>query len=120
MIRSKKRTTLFIKIAITNIMILILSLLTVGLISHNKAKNAMQNNLEITSLQILKQANKGFSEYLNRITQELYILDKNVDINYNFSFHKAIDLLSGKEISIDGNISIEPYGALIISKDNSI
>ena len=80
MIRSKKRTTLFIKIAITNIMILILSLLTVGLISHNKAKNAMQNNLEITSLQILKQANKGFSEYLNRITQELYILDKNVDI----------------------------------------
>ncbi|MGM9934206.1 MAG: methyl-accepting chemotaxis protein [Clostridium sp.] len=80
MIRSKKRTTLFIKIAITNIMILILSLLTVGVISHNKAKNAMQNNLEITSLQILKQANKCFSEYLNTITQELYILDKNVDI----------------------------------------
>ena len=56
--------------------------------------------------------------------QEIYVAlnldDKNVDINYNFSFHKAIDLLSGKEISIDGNISIEPYGALIISKDNSI
>ena len=56
--------------------------------------------------------------------QEIYVAlnldDKNVDINYNFSFHKAIDLLSGKEISIDGNIYIEPYGALIISKDNSI
>ena len=56
--------------------------------------------------------------------QEIYVAlnldDKNVDINYNFSFHKAIDLLSGKEISIDGNISIESYGALIISKDNSI
>ena len=61
-------------------------------------------------------------EEIEKLSNEelLNLDDKNVDINYNFSFHKAIDLLSGKEISIDGNISIEPYGALIISKDNSI
>lgn len=66
--------------ALTNVVILLLSLFFVGYISHKKSKNAMENNLEITSLQILKQADKGFSEYLNKMTQELTILNKNVDI----------------------------------------
>ncbi|WP_394884486.1 methyl-accepting chemotaxis protein [Clostridium butyricum] len=80
MVSNKKRRTIFVKMALTNVVILLLSLFFVGYISHKKSKNAMENNLEITSLQILKQANKGFSEYLNRMTQELTILNKNVDI----------------------------------------
>lgn len=80
MVSNKKRRTIFVKMALTNVVILLLSLFFVGYISHKKSKNAMENNLEITSLQILKQANKGFSEYLNKMTQELTILNKNVDI----------------------------------------
>ncbi|MDU1068985.1 methyl-accepting chemotaxis protein [Clostridium sp.] len=80
MLSNKKRRTIFVKMALTNVVILLLSLFFVGYISHKKSKNAMENNLEITSLQILKQANKGFSEYLNKMTQELTILNKNVDI----------------------------------------
>ncbi|WP_154826864.1 methyl-accepting chemotaxis protein [Clostridium butyricum] len=80
MLSNKKRRTIFVKMALTNIVILLLSLFFVGYISHKKSKNAMENNLEITSLQILKQADKGFSEYLNKMTQELTILNKNVDI----------------------------------------
>ncbi|MDU5820741.1 MAG: methyl-accepting chemotaxis protein [Clostridium butyricum] len=80
MVSNKKRRTIFVKMALTNIVILLLSLFFVGYISHKKSKNAMENNLEITSLQILKQADKGFSEYLNKMTQELTILNKNVDI----------------------------------------
>ena len=78
--KSKKRVTLFMKISITNTIILLLALFAVGFISHNKAKSAMQSNLEISSLQILKQANNNFTEYLNSMNQELSILDKNVDI----------------------------------------
>lgn len=80
MVSNKKRRTIFVKMALTNVVILLLSLFFVGYISHKKSKNAMGNNLEITSLQILKQADKGFSEYLNKMTQELTILNKNVDI----------------------------------------
>ncbi|WP_027635482.1 methyl-accepting chemotaxis protein [Clostridium butyricum] len=80
MVSNKKRRTIFVKMALTNVVILLLSLFFVGYISHKKSKNAMENNLEITSLQILKQANKGFSEYLNKMTQELTILNRNVDI----------------------------------------
>lgn len=80
MVSNKKRRTIFVKMALTNVVILLLSLFFVGYISHKKSKNAMENNLEITSLQILKQANKGFTEYLNKMTQELTILNKNVDI----------------------------------------
>jgi len=80
MVSNKKRRTIFVKMALTNVVILLLSLFFVGYISHKKPKNAMENNLEITSLQILKQADKGFSEYLNKMTQELTILNKNVDI----------------------------------------
>lgn len=80
MVNNKKRRTIFVKMALTNVFILLLSLFCVGYISHKKSKNAMENNLEITSLQILKQANKGFTEYLNKMTQELTILNKNVDI----------------------------------------
>ena len=76
----KSRITLFAKISLTNTIILVLSLFIVGFISHNKSKNAMQNHLEVTSSQILKQVDRGFSEYLNGMTQQLYILDKNVDI----------------------------------------
>ncbi|MDK2827428.1 MAG: methyl-accepting chemotaxis protein [Clostridium butyricum] len=80
MLSNKKRRTIFVKMALTNVVILLLSLFFVGYISYKKSKNAMENNLEITSLQILKQADKGFSEYLNKMTQELTILNKNVDI----------------------------------------
>lgn len=80
MVNNKKRRTIFVKMALTNAVVLLLSLFFVGYISHKKSKNAMENNLEITSLQILKQADKGFSEYLNKMTQELTILNKNVDI----------------------------------------
>ena len=80
MVSNKKRRTIFVKMALTNVVILLLLLFFVGYISHKKSKNAMENNLEITSLQILKQADKGFSEYLNKMTQELTILNKNVDI----------------------------------------
>ncbi|MFR8042832.1 MAG: methyl-accepting chemotaxis protein [Clostridium butyricum] len=80
MVSNKKRRTIFVKMALTNVVILLLSLFFVGYISHKKSKNAMENNLEITSLQILKQADNGFSEYLNKMTQELTILNKNVDI----------------------------------------
>ncbi|WP_283624227.1 methyl-accepting chemotaxis protein [Clostridium butyricum] len=80
MVSNKKRRTIFVKMALTNVVILLLSLFFVGYISHKKSKNAMENNLEITSLQILKQADKGFSEYLSKMTQELTILNKNVDI----------------------------------------
>lgn len=77
---SKKKETLFAKIAITNAIILLVSLIVVGFIANNKCQNAMEKNLETTSLQILKQADKGFSEYLSRMVQSLYILDKNVYI----------------------------------------
>lgn len=80
MVNNKKRRTIFVKMALTNVFILLLSLFCVGYISHKKSKNAMDDNLQTTSLQTLKQTGKSFEEYLNKMTQELTILNKNIDI----------------------------------------
>lgn len=75
-----KRGKIFRKIALVNTLILILSLFVVGVISHNKAGSSLQGNLEVMSLQTLKQVDKGFYEYLSKMTHGLDILGKNKDI----------------------------------------
>ena len=56
--------------------------------------------------------------------EEIYVAlnldDKAVEVNCNINVHNGIDLLTEKAVTINGKISIQPYGALIISKDNSI
>ena len=56
--------------------------------------------------------------------EEIYVAlnldDKAVEVNCNINVHSGINLLTEKEVTIDGKIYIQPYGALIIRKDNSI
>lgn len=75
-----KSKRLFLKLAATNTAILIISLFSVGNFSYLKARNALENNLKIMSMETLRQIDKGFSEYMGKMTQELDLLDKNLDI----------------------------------------
>ncbi|MDO5517180.1 MAG: methyl-accepting chemotaxis protein [Clostridium sp.] len=75
-----KKGKIFRKIALVNTLILLLALFVVGIISHNKAGSALESNLETMSLQTLKQVDKGFNEYLSKMTYSLDILAKNKDI----------------------------------------
>lgn len=78
--KKTKKKKLFVKLAITNTLILLLSLLVVGVISYRKSSASLEKNLRIMSLETLKQIDRGFSEYLNKMTQELDLLDRNLDI----------------------------------------
>lgn len=75
-----KKFKIFTKIALTTSIILVIALSIVGLITKSKAQDLLKNNLETMSLQMLEQVDNGFSEYLDKMTQGLSILCKNVDI----------------------------------------
>ena len=78
------------------------------------------------ALEALKENKKIHKIYLSSKfkDEEIYVAlnldDKAVEVNCNINVHNGIDLLTEKAVTINGKISIQPYGALIISKDNSI
>ena len=78
--KKTKKKKIFVKLAVTNTLILLVSLIAIGIISYRKSSDSLEKNLRIMSLETLKQIDRGFSEYLNKMTQELDLLDRNLDI----------------------------------------
>lgn len=78
--KNKKGKKLFVKLAVSNMIVLFLALFTVGVISYKESNKYLEQNLRIMSLETLKQIDRGFSEYLSKMVQELELLDKNLDV----------------------------------------
>ena len=45
-----------------------------------KSKTALENNLKTTSIQTIKEVDKGFSQYLQVLGTQMDIISKNFDI----------------------------------------
>lgn len=89
--RLKIKRSIFIKIAVTNSLVLMLSLSTLGISAVRKINSSLQNNLKITSLQTLKQVDKGFSQYLDKMTQNLNVLSENSDVKNLSQYFYILD-----------------------------
>lgn len=124
----KCRKKLFIKITLGNILVLVISLLAVGLISYNKSSASLQSQLETSTIQTLNEVDKGFSQYISKMTQELHVLEKNNNIqnlanaeNYDITSKLAEhDILSIKNTlnGIENVYYSGEYGGVIL--DNNV
>ena len=57
-----------------------LPILVVGEISILKSEAVLENNLKTTSIQTIKEVDKGFSQYLEVINTQMRVISKNFDI----------------------------------------
>jgi methyl-accepting chemotaxis protein len=76
----KKNSKLFRRMVIGIIIMLMLPTLTVGGIAVFKSNIVLEDNLKTTSIQTIKEVDKGFSEYLEILNTQLRIVSKNLDI----------------------------------------
>ncbi|WP_270566919.1 methyl-accepting chemotaxis protein [Clostridium beijerinckii] len=75
-----RNSKLFRKIVIGIIIMLLLPTVTVGLVAIFKSNVVLENNLKTTSVQTIKEVDKGFSQYLEILNTQLRVISKNADI----------------------------------------
>jgi methyl-accepting chemotaxis protein len=76
----KKNNELFKKMVIGIVIMLILPTLTIGGVAVFKSNTVLENNLKTTSIQTIKEVDKGFSQHLEILNTQLEIISKNIDI----------------------------------------
>ena len=125
----KKRSKLFKKIVIGIVIMIVLPILVTGEISILKSKSVLENNLKTTSIQTIREVDKGFSQYLEVLNTELDILSKNSDIkdlsnpqaNHQLTTQYIQGVFSDIKGSIDGVINAGyagEYGEIVL--DSSV
>lgn len=75
-----KRSKLFRKIVVGIIVMILLPILIVGEIAVLKSKSILEENLKTTSVQTIKEVDKGFSQYLEVLNTQMKIISKNLDV----------------------------------------
>lgn len=125
----KKRSKLFKKIVIGIVIMIVLPILVTGEISILKSKSVLENNLKTTSIQTIREVDKGFSQYLEVLNTELDILSKNSDIkdlsnpqaNHQLTTQYIQGVFSDVKGSVDGVINAGyagEYGEIVL--DSSV
>lgn len=76
----KKNSKLFRKIVVGIVVMIIVPILVVGEIAIIKSQTVLEKNLKTTSLQTIKEVDKGFSQYLQILNVQIGIISKNFDI----------------------------------------
>jgi len=121
----KRNSKLFRKIVVGIVVMIILPILVVGEIIGFKSKAVLENNLKTTSVQTIKEVDKGFSQYLGILNTQIGIISKNLDIK-DLSNPKADHALISKYVqgifkdtkdSVDGIINAGyagEYGELVL------
>lgn len=72
-----RKKGIFLKLAIANTLILIISLFSVGFVAYKNSSRSLEKTLRLMSSETLKEIDNGFSEYLNNRIRQLEILKKN-------------------------------------------
>lgn len=125
----QKNSKLFRKIVLGIVVMIILPILVVGEIAVYKSKILLENNLKTTSIQTIKEVDKGFSQYLEILCTQMKVISKNFDIK-DLSNPKTDHMLISKYVqgifkdtkdSIDGVINAGyagEYGEIVL--DSSV
>ncbi|WP_160687588.1 methyl-accepting chemotaxis protein [Clostridium sp. C2-6-12] len=125
----KKSSKLFRKIVIGIVIMIVLPILVTGEISILKSQSVLENNLKTTSIQTIKEVDKGFTEYLDVLNTELDILSRNSDIkdlsnpqaNHQLTTQYIQGVFSDIKDSVDGVINVGyagEYGEIVL--DSSV
>jgi methyl-accepting chemotaxis protein len=121
----KKNSKLFRKIVVAIIIMLIIPVVIVGEIAIVKSKSVLESNLKTTSMQTIKEVDKGFSQYLEIINTQLEVISKNPSLR-DLSNPQADHALTVKSVqgifkdtkdSVDGIINAgyaSEYGELVL------
>ncbi|MDR3596148.1 methyl-accepting chemotaxis protein [Clostridium sp.] len=75
-----KSSKLFRKIVIGIVVLIIVPILLSGEAAIIKSKASLEDNLKTTSIQTIKEVDKGFSQYLQVLGTQMDIISKNIDI----------------------------------------
>nr|WP_312292402.1 methyl-accepting chemotaxis protein [Clostridium chromiireducens] len=121
----KKNSKLFRKIVACIVIMLMVPTLTVGIVSIVKSNIVLENNLKTTSIQTIKEVDKGFTQYLEILNTQLRVISKNADIKDLSSLqadHSLIakhvqDIFSDTKGSVNGIINAGyagEYGELVL------
>lgn len=124
----KKRGKIAVKLILGVSLIIMVALLVVGEISILKSKEVLENNLYLTSIQTLKEVNKGFSKHMDIVSQQVNVLTKNhyipklIDTN---SDHDTIikdiqESLKAVKENLDGTVNVYfggEYGEFITDRN---
>lgn len=124
----KKKNKLLKKIVIGIVIMIVLPILVTGEISIIKSKSVLENNLKNTSIQTIREVDKGFSQYLEVLNTELEILSKNSDIkdlsnpeaDHQLTEQYIQGVLNDVKESVDGVINAGyagEYGELVSDKN---
>jgi len=121
----KKNSKLFRKIVVGIVVMIILPILVIGEIIGLKSKEVLEDNLKQTSIQTIKEVDKGFSQYLGILNTQIEIISRNSDLK-DLSNPQSDHVLMSKYVqglfkdtkdSIDGIINAGyagEYGELVL------
>ncbi|GAA0076434.1 methyl-accepting chemotaxis protein [Clostridium sp. CTA-5] len=87
--KNKKNSKLSKKLIPIIILMIMIPVCIVGIISIQKSQNILKQNLNITSSQTLNEVDKGFSKYMNVLTNQLVMITYNDDIKDLSSLENA-------------------------------
>lgn len=71
-----KNKSISSKLLLSFLLVIIIPLLILGLLSIKQSKNILESNMELTSVQTLRESKKGFINYLKMLSQEIDILTR--------------------------------------------
>lgn len=71
-----KSKSISTKLLLSFLLVIIIPLLILGLLSIKQSKNVLESNMELTSVQTLRESKKGFINYLKMLSQEIDILTR--------------------------------------------
>ncbi|OPJ56148.1 methyl-accepting chemotaxis protein [Clostridium chromiireducens] len=121
----KKNSKLFRKIVACIVIMLMVPTLTVGIVSIVKSNIVLENNLKTTSIQTIKEVDKGFTQYLEILNTQLRVISKNADIkdlsnlqaDHSLIAKHVQDIFSDTKGSVNGIINAGyagEYGELVL------
>lgn len=71
-----KSKSISTKLLLSFLLVIIIPLLILGLLSIKQSQNILESNMELTSVQTLRESKKGFINYLKMLSQEIDILTR--------------------------------------------
>ncbi|MFW2490850.1 methyl-accepting chemotaxis protein [Clostridium chromiireducens] len=121
----KKNSKLFRKIVACIVIMLMVPTLTVGIVAIVKSNIVLENNLKTTSIQTIKEVDKGFTQYLEILNTQLRVISKNADIkdlsnlqaDHSLIAKHVQDIFSDTKGSVNGIINAGyagEYGELVL------
>ncbi|WP_294407070.1 cache domain-containing protein [uncultured Clostridium sp.] len=86
-----KNKSIGIKLLFCFLLAIVIPLLISGILSIKQAKNVLETNMELTSIQTLRENKKGFVNYLKRLSEETDILSRKNELKSFDTEEKIID-----------------------------